>query len=49
MTASPQNVLPVSGAREKNQHYLGLPVFSLSQDVLCDLVGFCVNLVKKGY
>lgn len=49
MTASPQNALPISGAREKNQLHIGLPVFSLSQEVLCDLVGFCVNLVKKGY
>lgn len=46
---SPPNALPLFGAREKNQLHFGLPVFSLSQDVLWDLVGFCVNLVKKGY
>lgn len=51
MTASPQNAssLPIFRAREKNQLHFGLPVFSFSQDVQWDLVGFCANLVKKDY
>lgn len=49
MTANIQNgsSLPIFRAREKNPLHFELPVFSFSQDVQWDLVGFCANLVKK--
>lgn len=50
MAASPQNTssLSIFRARDKKkQLHFELPVFSFSQDVQWDLVGFCANLVKK--